>query len=421
MARGVRRSPHDNPAIRVVSTVRRSRSALLAGTALQATTLLLVSLPARSQPALNAHPVGGVVSAGSAAVTYAPGTTTITQSSQRAAVNWQSFNVGAQQTVNFRQPSASSSTLNRVLSPNPSQIAGTINANGQVVLLNQSGVVFAKGAQVNTAGLIVSAAGMSNANFMAGKMVFDQAAKPNAAVVNNGTLTVRQAGLAALVAPRVKNAGVITAKLGHVVLAGAKTATLDMYGDGLVSLDVNNAVTEAPVGPDGKPVTALVTNTGMIRADGGTVQLTARQADGLVDNLVEAGGKITAPSVGGKTGKIVLGGLGGSVVVDGTVSANGAAPGTTGGSVAVAASDGVTLTSRARVSASGSAGGGTVAIGTTLARAIGGPGTPAALTAKRVTIAPGARITANARVRGHGGRVTVLSGEATDKGGSIFA
>ena len=72
-------------------------------------------------------------------------------------------------------------------------------------------------------------------------MVFDQAANPNAAVVNQGTITIRQAGLAALVAPQVVNSGVITATLGHVVLAGAKTATLDLYGDGMLSLDVTNA------------------------------------------------------------------------------------------------------------------------------------------------------------------------------------
>ena len=244
-------------------------------------------------------------------------------------------------------------------------------------MVNQSGVIFYQGAQVNAAGLIVSAAGVSNVNFMAGKLVFDQAANPNAAVVNQGSLTVKQAGLAALVAPQVANSGVITAKLGHVVLAGAKTATLDMYGDGMVSLDVNNAVTQAPVGRDGAPVAALVTNTGVIRADGGTVQLTAREADGLVQNLVQAGGTIRADSVGSKTGTVVLGGLGGSIVLSGVVTADGGvAPGSTGGQVQVDASQGVTLAAGSRIRASGPAGGGTVAIGTTLARAAGGPRRP---------------------------------------------
>ena len=324
--------------------------------------------------------------------------------------------------MDFIQPSSSAVALNRVISSNPSQIAGRIDANGQVILLNQSGVIFYQGAQVNTAGLIVSAAGMSNVNFMAGKLVFDQAANPNAAVVNQGSLTVKQAGLAALVAPQVANSGVITAKLGHVVLAGAKTATLDMYGDGMVSLDVNNAVTQAPVGRDGAPVAALVTNTGVIRADGGTVQLTAREADGLVQNLVQAGGTIRADSVGSKTGTVVLGGLGGSIVLSGVVTADGgAAPGSTGGQVQVDASQGVTLAAGSRIRASGPAGGGTVAIGTTLARAKGGPGTASALTAQTVQVDQGARVNASATGNGDGGRITVLSSLSTSMAGAIIA
>ena len=292
--------------VKLLGVVRRKRAALMVSTALQATAMLVLSLPADAQPAPNARPTGGVVVAGSAAIGQTANTTTINQSTQRAAVNWQSFDVGSQQRVDFRQPSASAMTLNRVVGPDPSRIAGRIDANGQVVLVNQSGVTFYKGAQVNTNGLMVSAVGITNQNFMAGKMVFDQPGSPNARVENQGTITVREAGLAALVAPQVANSGVINAKLGHVVLAGAKTATLDLYGDGLLSLDVSNQVTQAPVGADGKPVTALVTNTGVIVADGGTVQLTARAADGVVQNLVDAGGRIRAATVGNKTGTVAL-------------------------------------------------------------------------------------------------------------------
>ena len=401
-----------------VGVTPRLRSALLLGTALQASTLLLLAVPARAQPAANARPTGGIVTAGSASIGTSASTTTITQSTQRTAINWQSFDVGSQQTVDFIQPSSSSVALNRVISSNPSQIAGRIDANGQIILINQSGVIFDQGAQVNTAGLIVSAAGMNNVNFMAGKLVFDQAAHPNAAVVNQGSLTVRQAGL---VAPQVANSGVITAKLGHVVLAGAKTATLDLYGDGLVALDMNNQVTQAPIGPGGAPVAALVTNTGVIQADGGTVQLTAREADGLVQNLVQAGGKISADSVGSKTGMVVLGGLGGSIVMSGVVTADGTAPGSSGGQVQVDASQGVALAAASRISASGPAGGGTVAIGTTLARAKGGPGTASTLTAQTVQVSQGASIATDATANGNGGHVTVLSSLSTSMAGNISA
>ncbi|HKM64408.1 MAG TPA: filamentous hemagglutinin N-terminal domain-containing protein, partial [Acidisphaera sp.] len=211
-------------------TARRVRFGLLATTALTAA-ILLHAEPARTQPAAGARPQGGQVVAGSASISTTPSTTTIDQTTQRAAINWNSFNVGSQQTVTFEQPSASSMTLNRVSGPDPSKIAGHIDANGGIVITNPDGVVFYRGSEVNATDLVVSAPGIGNRNFMHGRMAFDRPAKPGAAVVNRGNLTIRQAGLGALVAPEVRNRGTITAKLGHVALAGADAATLDMYGD----------------------------------------------------------------------------------------------------------------------------------------------------------------------------------------------
>jgi filamentous hemagglutinin family protein len=407
--------------VRLVGVAARKRSDLLISTALQATTILVLALPAAAQLAPNARPTGGAVVAGSAAIAQTGNNTTINQASQRAAIDWQSFNVGSKQAVTFNQPSVSAIALNRVIGPDPSQIAGKINANGQIVLVNQAGVTFYKGAQVNAQSLIVTSANVSNANFMAGNMAFDQAGNPNARVVNRGDITVKQAGLAALVAPRVANSGTINAQLGHVVLAGVKTATLDLYGDGLLALDVTNQVTTAPVGPGGRNVTALVTNSGVIRADGGTVQLTAMAADGVLQNLVHAGGTIAANSVGSRTGTVTVAGIGGSVSVTGLVSASGQTADTMGGQVAVNATGNVILASTARVNASGTAGGGTVAIGTTLQRANGGPGTAAVMTAANVLVEKGARINASATRNGNGGRVAVLSTNATLMGGSIVA
>ena len=318
--------------------------------------------------------------------------------------------------MQFNQPSSSAVTLNRVVGPNPSQIAGRIDANGQVILTNQDGVTFYKGAQVNTAGFVASAPGMTNQNFMAGRMVFDQPAHPGARVTNAGTITVSQAGLAALVAPQVANSGVITAKLGHVVLAGAKTATLDLYGDGLVSLDVTNQVTQTPGG-----ATALVTNTGTIAAQGGTVQLTARAADGVVQTLIQAGGTIAAPSAGGRTGTVVLAGIGGDISIAGQVLAQGLAAGSKGGSIQILPSGTATVAGTARIDASGAAGGGTVALGTTLARAAGGPTVTPTATSRGVVVASGANIAANATAAGNGGHITLLSLDDTVMNGSVVA
>ena len=404
-----------------------NRAVLLATTALQATAVLMLSVPAVShaQPAPNAHPMGGVPIAGSLSISQSPAQTTINQTSNRGAISWRTYNVGSQQTVQYQQPSASSVTLNRVADPNPSQIAGRINANGRVVLMNQAGVVFYQGAQVNTGGLMVTAASMSDRAMKAfaagGPMTFDRSAHANARIENRGTITIGQAGLAALVAPQVVNSGVINARLGKVVLGGATKATLDMYGDGLLSIDVTGQVTQAPLGPDGKPATALVTNTGVIRADGGVVQLTARAADGVVTTLVDAGGRITADTVGNRQGTIALNGVGGDIVISGQLHAAGRAPGTAGGAIEAVADGNVTVRSTARINASGRAGGGVVAIGTTLDRARGGPSTPATQLARNVTVQRGAIIAADAITNGNGGHVAVLSSDTTHMNGTISA
>jgi filamentous hemagglutinin family protein len=397
------------------------RKRLRSTTALQAAAVALLATTLAPRPAAalppGTQPSGGTVVAGSASISQSTTTTTINQSSNRAAVNWQSFDVGSQQTVQFNQPNASSSTLNRVVGPNPSEIAGHIQANGQIIVENQAGVVFDKGSQVNAAGLVVTAAGMTNSNFMSGNMVFDQAANPDAKVVNNGTITVKQHGLAALVAPEVRNSGTIRAKMGTVILAGAETDTLDLYGDGLVSINVTGQVTTAPDG-----TRALVTNTGRISAKGGSVVLTADAVDGVVQTLVDAGGHISANSTAQRTGRVLISGEGGDVRVEGVVIADGAKPGLSGGAIQVSGSTATIVGSHARISASGQAGGGTIALGTTLARAApnGGTGIGAATT-KTLTVKKGAVVSASATTSGNGGRVVLLSSNNTNMAGTINA
>ena len=87
----------------------------MVSTALQATTLLVLAFPTVAQLAPNARPVGGSVVAGTATIARSANATTINQSSQRAAIDWQSFDVGAKQAVTFNQPSTNAMALNRVI------------------------------------------------------------------------------------------------------------------------------------------------------------------------------------------------------------------------------------------------------------------------------------------------------------------
>jgi filamentous hemagglutinin family protein len=81
-------------------------------------------------PAFNQLPTGGQVVAGQSNIYQAGATMQITQQSPRSVIDWQTFNIGQQAHVNFTQPSGSAVSLNRVLDSDPSQIFGSLTANG---------------------------------------------------------------------------------------------------------------------------------------------------------------------------------------------------------------------------------------------------------------------------------------------------
>lgn len=370
----------------------------------------------------HANPTGGNVVAGGATINdRGNGTLDINQSTGKAIINWKDFSIGANETVNFRQPGSNSITLNRVVGNDPSAIFGRLNANGNVILVNPNGVLFGKGSRVDVGGLVATTANISDKDFLAGKYKFDQASpKANAMIVNEGTISIKDSGLAVLVAPAVRNSGVIEAKLGRVALAGAKTVTVDFHGDGLLSFDATSTVNELPKDADGKPVSALVTNAGVIRADGGTVLLTARAVKGVIDNVVNTDGIISAKAVGTKNGKIVLsGGDAGTVNVAGTVDATGAGAGERGGKVVVTGEH-VNVARGAAIDVSGAAGGGEIALGSLGVAPDDGS---AAFSGKSSTVkvAAGATLKADALINGNGGSVTMWSNDATAFAGSLSA
>ena len=123
---------------------------------------LVVTALAGSMTLLNAAPTTGTVTTGNATISQTSNITTITQTTNKASINWQSFSVAPTETVNFVQPSSSSVTLNRVVGVTNSLIEGTINANGQVFLLNPNGIVFSSGSSVNVGGLVASTLNMND-------------------------------------------------------------------------------------------------------------------------------------------------------------------------------------------------------------------------------------------------------------------
>jgi filamentous hemagglutinin family protein len=169
--------------------------------------------------AATALPQGGSVNTGTANISTQGATMAIAQTTDKASINWQSFNVGTGASVNITQHSASSVLLNRVVGNDASQILGKLSANGQLILLNPNGIVFGKDGSVAASSFTASTFGLSDADFMDGFYKYNRNGS-TAAVVNQGTIETSAGGFVALIGATVTNEGTIRAPQGDVLFVG---------------------------------------------------------------------------------------------------------------------------------------------------------------------------------------------------------
>ncbi len=322
-------------------------------------------------------PVGGQVSGGSATIAQTGPLTSITQNTGRAIIDWQGFDIAAGESVAIAQPSTASILLNRIHDTQPSVINGSLTANGQVILMNPNGMLFGKGSRIDVAGLIATSANIANDDFMTGDVLsFGEAGNPGASIINEGSITIRDAGLAALVAPNVQNDGAIVAALGSVQLAGADTMTVDLYGDGLISFAADNSTATA------------VTQSGQVTAS--HILLQAADADHLLTSSVNLSGVTEATDM--------------QIHDDGNVIL--------GGDITATARD---VTVSGTVIADGQQGGGNIRLGGDY------QGSGDLATAERTTIVSDADISASATTDGDGGRIIVWADDTTRMDSHIAA
>jgi len=215
------------------------------------------------------------------------------QSSSALSLTWESFNIAAQETVNFQQPSSSAIAINRIFDTNGTVILGRLNANGQVYLINPNGFLFGQSAQVNVAGLVASTLDLDDASLAGGNHRFSGESVDG--VVNLGTISAAEGGYVALVGNHVSNQGVISARLGTVALGAGSTATLSFSGSDLVRMQVDESV-----------LSAVAESGGLIQADGGMVLMTAGARDSLLASVVNNTGVIQARTVENRGGVITL-------------------------------------------------------------------------------------------------------------------
>jgi filamentous hemagglutinin family protein len=391
----------------------------------------LICLPGAIQaappaPPVNALPSNGQVVAGSASISQTQSPTTATmnvnQSSQRAVINWDSFNVGKNATVNFNQPNASAVTLNRVTGATQSMIDGAIKANGQVIFVNPNGVTFGRGAEVNAAGVVASTMNIADKDFMDGKSTFK--GNGTGAVINEGTIkTTVDGGYIALLAPEVRNEGYLLAKKGSgtVAMAAGEQVTLDFKGNSLVSIQVDIAT-----------YNGLIENKRVVEVNGGLVVLAAGAANQLMSSVIRNTGRISASSAVNNGGVIEL--VANTVTQAGKVTANSKTA--EGGQINIVGND-ITLATNSKTSAIGATGGGQVNVGLANTQVSGGTqinaltqagvktnAIQAAMNnqlAQVVDVQEGALIDASATQAGNGGVIAIWSKVQTTVAGILKA
>jgi filamentous hemagglutinin family protein len=292
----------------------------------------------------------------------------------------------------FIQQSSSSSVLNRITGQDPTAILGALQSNGKVFLINPNGIVFGAGARVDVNGLVASTLNLSNADFQAGNLRFNEAGAAGD-VSNQGAITTPSGGQVYLIGSSVTNGGVITSPGGDVVLAAGQSVDL---------ADSNVPDVRVVISAPG----SQALNVGQLVAESGRV--------GIYGALVNQMGVVSANSaVAGANGKIIFKSSGDTLLGAGSVTtATGAG---SGGSIEVTGNR-VALTDDAIVDVSGQTGGGTVLIGGDERG-----GNPALQNAALMYVGPTTQIKADALQSGDGGEVIVWSDQQTRMYGNVSA
>jgi filamentous hemagglutinin family protein len=246
---------------------------------------LILTVCRLCQPLALANPAGASVAQGTASIHNSGSQTTI-QTSDRAYIIWQTFNIGVGETTTFLQPSSSSVVWNQINDPNPSQILGNLNANGYVVLQNQSGFYIGGQASITAHGLIMTTAPIPIPDLAGGGAWQFNAPPPTASIINYGQINLGAGGSLFLIAHDIQNSGAISAPQGNIGLYAGQQVLVSER-------------------PDGRGLSAKVTlpqgsvdNAGNVIADAGTIAMQAQ--------VVNQGGVVQANSVQTVNGVIEL-------------------------------------------------------------------------------------------------------------------
>ncbi len=157
-----------------------------------------------------------------------------------ATIDWDSFSIGADQSVRFILPNETSSILNRVLGGSATDIWGALYSNGIVFLVNTSGINFHANAQIDTASLIASTLDISKENFQSGNYEFQKVLGSEIGkILNEANISATNI---VFLAEQIQNKGVLEANLGRVFLGSGSKQTISFDNNGSINLVVDEGM-----------------------------------------------------------------------------------------------------------------------------------------------------------------------------------
>ncbi len=246
---------------------------------------------------------------------------TIVQTQSQALLNWKTFNIGKKTAVTFDQKAGGKDAgkwiaFNQINDPsgNPTQILGSLDAIGQIYLINQNGIIFGGSSQVNThnltasslpintnlinqgllnnrdaqflfSALSIAAGGNGTPAFTPPTPLTPGGIRGNVTVQTGAKLTAATTadhvgGRIALIAPNVTNSGVLSTPDGQTILAAGQQVGFVAHASSdpsLRGLDVFVGAVDSTSG--------LATNYGLISVPRADVTMVGKKISqsGVID------------------------------------------------------------------------------------------------------------------------------------------
>ncbi len=243
-------------------------------------------------PVLNNAPDG---------VSVSNGNLTITQTVDSATIEWDSFDVGLDETVTFNQPDENSVTLNNIGGTNASSILGRIESNGQVFLSNPNGFVFGANSSINTGSFLATTSAFMHTD---NGLELSSPSNSSITIEEGATLYAKDNGYIALVSRSISNNGAIsTDSQGQIILSTLDTGLIKLPGLN-IGIDIAGLTDR-----DNSDSSITLGGLSQLSATHGAVILSSKDLSSVLNSVINSPASIKAKDLYINANNIEISGL----------------------------------------------------------------------------------------------------------------